>query len=306
MPGTISNLLSPLLDMADIAHHARNKKEIVRAFLPAKWVRPRILNEGSVTKSENSASDSAKMLRQTCNALREHAVNEQGRVEYAKLRQSDLFVRLQEQSLALENTRPDLLSDSERMAFWLNVYNVLSIHGVIALDVRKSVMEFPSFFRMVAYRIAHESLTPDDIENGVLRLNAPHPATHTRMFKAGDRRLAFCPLRLDPRIHAALVCASKSCPPVAFYDPERVDEQLTLAARNYVETNVSVDAQSRALLLPIAFRYFRNDFGGWPGIQDFILQHAGEPLKDQIRNAFHQNYRCVFQRYDWSLNDVIL
>lgn len=306
MAKTVGNWMAPLLDMADIARHAKNGKEIVRALLPAKWVSPLILNGGGTPAHECTAVEAAMSLRQTCNALKAAVVTDEGWVAYAELRGSDLFRQLEEQSLALEYARPEQLTDAERTAFWLNVYNVLSIHGVIALGVEKSVMEFPSFFRMVAYRIAHEVFTPDDVENGVLRCNAPHPATRTRMFKTGDPRLAFCPSKVDPRIHAALVCVSKSCPPVAFYDAENVDAQLSMAAHNYIECNVQVDAENKTVLLPIAFRYFTGDFGGWPGVKDFILRHAGESLRSQVAEALADDFRCVFQRYDWSLNSGLV
>ena len=81
------------------------------------------------------------------------------------------------------------------------MYNVLAIHGVIATGVRESVMEIPSFFGVVAYRVGNFVLTLDEIENGILRRNAPHPATGSRLFDDDDPRLALCPSRVDPRIH---------------------------------------------------------------------------------------------------------
>jgi hypothetical protein len=50
------------------------------------------------------------------------------------------------------------------------------------------------------------------------------------------------------------------------------------------------------------FRYFSEDFGGWPGVKDFILRHADDALRDQVSDALAHNFRRVFQRYDWSLN----
>ena len=94
----------------------------------------------------------------------------------------------------------DMSDDESRIAFWINLYNVLAIHGVLELGIRESVMEIPTFFGVVAYRVGDFVLTLDEIENGVLRRNAPHP--WTRAFtppSSAHRRAARRSRSMKPR-----------------------------------------------------------------------------------------------------------
>ncbi|MGB8328533.1 MAG: DUF547 domain-containing protein, partial [Polyangiales bacterium] len=178
-------------------------------------------------------------MRALGHRLKVEAIDPAGRVDYAKLRTSPTFTDLGNTSQLLRGIDPaEINDDADRTAFWINIYNVLAIHGVLAVRIRKSVMEIPSFFGRVAYQVGDFVLTLDEIENGVLRRNAPHPATRKRLFDDEDPRLELCPSRIDPRIHAALVCASTSCPPIAFYEASRLDDQLELATLHYIAAAV--------------------------------------------------------------------
>ena len=76
----------------------------------------------------------------------------------------------------LNNFSPSILKDDEeKKAFWTNIYNILIIHGVIELEVQRSVMEIVNFFRRIGYFIGGLFFSPDDIEHGILRSNKSHP-----------------------------------------------------------------------------------------------------------------------------------
>lgn len=76
----------------------------------------------------------------------------------------------------------------------------------------------------------------DDIEHGILRSNAIAPASIGALlklpflarpqFKKGDPRREYVVSPVDPRIHFALVCGAKSCPPIKLYTPDNLDEGL--------------------------------------------------------------------------------
>jgi len=294
-----------LRDAGDILRRARSPVELARALVPNQWLARRVLNEGAGTAPEVSASEAAEALRKLRNELKQEALDERGQVDYAKLRGSAIYVELVRTSELLRSVDPAGMSeDSSRIAFWINLYNVLAIHGVLALGIRESVMEIPSFFGVVAYRVGEHVLTLDEIENGVLRRNAPHPATKTRLFDDDDPRLALCPSRLEPRIHAALVCASTSCPPVAFYEASKLDAQLDLAALNYVASDVEIDDEARVVRVPITFRYYESDFGRLAGVRVFLLEHARGAQREALQAAFDAGYALDYHRYDWSLNAI--
>lgn len=297
-----SSLLGTLNDLTDVVRHARSGGEIVRGLMPSGMLKRKILNEGEAPATDAGGIDQA--LRRLRNQLKGEFLDE-GAVDYAGIKASPVYRELQETSRLLPHVHPTEFSQSERLAFWLNLYNVLAIHGIIALEIRKSVMEVPSFFHLVAYRVSDWVFTLDDIENGVLRRNRPHPAMKNLMFDADDPRMACCPREVDPRIHMALVCCAASCPPVAFYEAGQIDAQLEAATRNFVESEILIDEKKRELTLPLIFRYYEEDFGGWQGVGEFMLEHSEGEQHERIARAITDGYAARYQRYDWSLNHVI-
>lgn len=294
-----------LRDAGDVLKRARNPAELAKALVPNKWLTRKVLNDEAPLPVFASTSEVAETLRKLRNELKAEVLDDEGQVDYGRLAASNTYSEMQRVSGHLRAIDPTEMADDEtRIAFWLNVYNVLAIHGVLALGIRESVMEVPSFFGVVAYRVGDLVLTLDEIENGVLRRNAPHPATRARLFEDDDPRLELCPSHVDPRIHAALVCASTSCPPVAFYDAAKLDEQLEVAALNYVASDVEVDEGDRVIRIPITFRYYESDFGRAAGVRLFLLHHARGAQREALETAFQSNYDVEYHRYDWSLNSM--
>ncbi|RLB39004.1 MAG: DUF547 domain-containing protein [Deltaproteobacteria bacterium] len=294
-----------LRDAGDILKRARSPVELAKALVPNQWLARKVLNDEAPAASSASPTEIAQALRKLRNQLKTEALDEDGQVDYAKLRSSPTFAEMKRTSGLLQAIDPgEMTDDATRTAFWINLYNVLAIHGVLALGIRASVMEVPSFFGVVAYRVGDLVLTLDEIENGVLRRNAPHPATSSRLFDDDDPRLALCPSYVDPRIHAALVCASTSCPPVAFYEASKLDAQLELAALNYVATDVEVDDANRVVRIPITFRYYESDFGRAAGVRLFLIEHAQGAQREALEAAFEDGYELDYHRYDWSLNSM--
>ncbi len=295
-------------DALDVLRHVKSPKALMKAALGVSVRDRRVLNlrPSETLVKPPSAASLAQQLRALRNELKVEAIDDHGRVNYARLRSTALHRSLEEKSAQLRYVRPEQLSgDAERIAFFINVYNVLAIHGVLALKIEDSVMEQPAFFSTIAYQIGDWSFTPDELENGLLRRNAPHPVTHKRCFPEDAPQLAFCPSYVDPRIHAALVCASKSCPPVAFYEAEALDSQLDRASANYVQSEVRVDAERRILSLPIVFRYYAVDFGDADSLQNFLIEHADPAQGAALKDALQRGFKREFQRYDWSLNHFV-
>jgi hypothetical protein len=294
-----------LRDAGDILRRARNPAELAKALVPKQWLSRKVLNDEVSAAAGASPTEVAEALRKLRNELKQEALDESGHVDYTKLRTSSTFEEMKQATGLLHTIDPtEMTDDATRIAYWINLYNVLAIHGVLALGIRASVMEVPSFFGVVAYRVGDFVLTLDEIENGVLRRNAPHPATGARLFDDDDPRLALCPSHVDPRIHAALVCASTSCPPVAFYEPSKLDAQLELAALNYVASDVEVDDANRVVRIPITFRYYQADFGREAGVRLFLTEHARDAQRDALEAAFQSEYGFDYHRYDWSLNSL--
>ena len=276
--------------------------ELVQMALPASVRTRRVLNDGEPSPEGPAGLELVEALRRLRNQLEGDAYVEGG-VDYARLRGAPVYAELRELSRGLSTIRAtDLEDDARRLAFWINLYNVLMIHGVIELGINDSVMERPTFFTSVAYRVGAHTFTPDDIEHGVLRRNAPHPNNKTVYFDADDPRRVFMVDELDPRIHVALVCVAQSCPPIAFYDAEKLDAQLDLAAENFVNLSVNVDPGRRVVSMSPIFKWYEIDFGGAAGLRAFLSTYADEPLRDELQVAFDDGYAWEYGAYDWSLN----
>lgn len=227
-----------------------------------------------------------------------------GTVDYARLKESESYERYRACTGALVNfDQAQLNSREERLAFWINLYNALVIDAVIDFGLKGAVREDLGFFRRAAYMIGGLRYSADDIEHGILRGNRRHfhPAILLPQFAPDDPRLRYTIRPLDPRIHCALVCASRSCPPIATYDARRIDGQLDMAARAFVNGGgVTVDAGGTALRLSPIFGWYRRDFGGKDGIRKFLLQFLDE---GPARRALTERHcRLRYQQFDWSLN----
>ncbi|MDZ4764914.1 MAG: DUF547 domain-containing protein [Chloroflexota bacterium] len=270
-----------------------------------------VLNDGGAAAGMPSA-DIAARLRLAINQLAADGIDvERGTVDYARLAGTSAYAEYVEAARMLWSFDPASLETvAEKTAFWLNLYNALIIHAVIAFGVRRSINETRRAFDRAAYVVGGVRYSANEIEHGILRANAGHPLSIGGQFKHGDPRLAFALEKIDPRVHFALVCAARSCPPIAFYRVETLDAQLDLAARHFVgRGNLVVDHGKMRVSLSRIFSWYAHDFGGaWFGYRraDRLLKHIARYTND-IDCAFIEanaaRLSVRFMRYDWTLND---
>lgn len=195
---------------------------------------------------------------------------------------------------------------AEQQAFWINLYNLLVLDAVISFGVRHSVTEgfvgIVRFFRRAAYQIGGERSSLEDIEHGILRANRGHPFLPGAHFASTDPRLAHVVRPFDPRIHFALNCASRSCPPIRFYTPDALDSQLDMATRNFLANEVQLLPDRNELRLSRLFQWYQGDFGGRDGLIQFLSHHHPEAETRQRLAEQGQRPRLVYLPYDWGLN----
>ena len=177
------------------------------------------------------------------------------------------------------------------------------IDGIITLGIRSSVKEVIGFFRKVAYRIGGYIFCADDIEHGILRANRRPPGALCRRFGPFDRRRQFSLCGCDPRVHFALVCGSRSCAPIRFYTGEKIDEQLDLAARYFVNSSeVIVLPQEKKLLLSMIFKWYEVDFGGPDGVLSFVADYLMNEQDRRFILEEKDHIKMEYLFYDWNLN----
>lgn len=179
-----------------------------------------------------------------------------------------------------------------RKAYWLNAYNATVLRGVAEAPatVRNVLTYLPDggFFRARRWRLDGREMTLDAVENREVR-----------------------PVFRDARVHVALNCAARSCPPLraGAYTAAGVDAQLDAQARAYVNApgNVEVDAAARTVRVTQIFEWFRDDFAGAGGAVGWVRRYAGPPLRARLEAACGADGgRCAvsYRPYDWALNGV--
>ena len=232
---------------------------------------------------------------------------ERGSVSYRNIRGSDEFERYKGLTGKLRSfDLTTLKSREQRLAFWTNLYNTAVIHGIIELEIRQSVKEVHGFFDRITYDIGGHRFSLNDMEHGILRGNRRHPYRFFKPFKRGDPRLEFTVVPMDPRVHFALVCGARSCPPIGFYEAEQIDFQLELAAASFINSpQVKVSSQERTVLLSMIFKWYKADFGGNnQALMDTLLTHLDEGEKKDFLRQNRDRVRLRYQPYDWNLNQA--
>ncbi len=300
------SLRESLLDIVSGSDRARTLNP--STLLKAIQVAAPVLSKVEVPDSNPMDGDPAAELVDLLHEVLSSGLADQGEnVDYAALHVGALYHDFRRCTGKLRDFDPSTLPDrNSRLAFWINLYNTLVLDGVIALGVQRSVMERHAgmtFFRQAAYVVGGQRMSCDDIEHGILRANRGHPFYPGKQFNSSDPRLKWVIEPFDARVQFALNCASRSCPPIRVYLPEKLDSQLDLAARSYLATDVQIVPEKNALHLSSIFKWFSTDFGGREGVLDFLLAHLP---RDERRAWLMQNRRTMrlrYSRYDWRLNN---
>jgi hypothetical protein len=281
---------------------AQPEAPVTGRVLPAGRI---VLNEGDCPRDQGPERVAAD-LKNSINVMKGAFFDvKQGRVAYERMRASPLYDRYVEISRCLNRLDLDRLGDrTDRLAFWINLYNVLVIHGVIALGIVDSVKEVRNFFRRIQYRVGGLPFTPDDIEHGVLRGNARPPSALLKPFRGKDQRIAQVIEPLDPRIHFALVCASSSCPPIEVYTAADLDRQLTVSAQAFLGSGgAGLDKARDRVTLSRIFKWYAVDFG--PSQAErlrFIARFLHEPEDRDWLMDRADRVTVDYDEYDWRLN----
>ncbi|MCR9095277.1 MAG: DUF547 domain-containing protein [bacterium] len=191
-------------------------------------------------------------------------------------------------SAQLRAERPSRLGREEQLAFWINAYNVFTIDLIVEHYPVESIRDIGSFLFPVWDQdvaiVEGREVSLGDIEHEILR-------------KMGE-----------PRIHAAIVCASTSCPPLArtAFRAERLDAQLDAAMRRWLaspEKGVAIDRAGRSVRVSAIFDWFEEDFEAGGGVLATIARHVSTDDATWLRGPGREA-RIRHLDYDWTLNDV--
>jgi hypothetical protein len=229
---------------------------------------------------------------------------EKGRINYSNMRGTPQFNSYVRMAGFLKKYDLRSLRDrGQRLAFWINLYNTMVVHGVVELGIKQSVKERRGFFDRLKYDIGGYLFSLNDIEHGILRGNRRIPYRFWKAFARNDPRCDFVVSPIDVRMHFTLVCGSQSCPPIGFYTADEIETQLDLAAQSFINSKeVEIIPEERVVRISQIFKWYRADFGSRDDLIRFFVGY----LDDGERKDFLKNNKgrvqIRFNHYDWSLN----
>jgi len=260
-----------------------------------------------------SATELAALLRQSMLQLLENFSDpESGDVDYLAMRQSaewNLF-----RALAAELGQPRLQSQltsmapEERKAFFINIYNAMTFHGVTTFGRRSGVWYLYCFFitPAVSYRVAGIQVSLDHIEHGFLRARPDY-------FEAEDQELQrkLRMPKVDARIHMALNCGARSCPAIAVYSGKDLSSELDTAVAGFIadDGNVLITDNSKLQLgVTELFKMYLEDFidegekDTGKALAQWILPYATGEKKALLERATKEPVQLEWLPYDWETN----
>jgi hypothetical protein len=189
---------------------------------------------------------------------------------------------------ALQNVKVTALKADEQRAFWINLYNALTIDVVLDRYPVKTIKDISlggGFFASGPWKkplakVEGKALSLDNVEHDILR-------------KVWN----------DPRVHYAVNCASMSCPNLMAkaFTAANLDEMLTQGAKDYVNHPRGVRVGGSKVTLSRIYSWYRSDFGASDAeILRHIAKYAAPPLKKALAGI----ETIDGYDYDWSLNEA--
>jgi hypothetical protein len=205
-------------------------------------------------------------------ALLRKYVNAKGQVNYKGLKKE--LPKIQAYLSLLQNTPPQGdWSRADKMAYWINAYNAFTVKLILDNYPLTSIMKLDNgkTWDVKRIRIGNLSYSLNDIEHEQIR----------KQFN-------------DPRIHFAVNCAAKSCPPLLnkAWTAANLEADLERQTRAFVNNpQANLISVNQASLSKI-FEWYAADFGN---LADFLNRYS--PVKISGKTSIR------YQEYDWSLNE---
>ena len=186
------------------------------------------------------------------------------------------------------------LSKNDQLAYWINLYNISTVNVIVENYPVKSIRDISTdfishlnVFKKPYVQTRQGAISLDDVENEKLRNHF-----------------------MNPRIHFAINCAAKSCPPIRTepYVGSRVEDQLEDQTKAFLNGPHGVHLEKSGGVLHLhttkIMDWFKDDFEKWSvGRVKFIAFYSTPDKRKQIEAAANQ-VDLKFDDYDWSLNDA--
>ncbi|MDT0607113.1 DUF547 domain-containing protein [Croceitalea rosinachiae] len=227
-----------------------------------------------------------KAQKTELNSLSEHFLEKIKNGENTEQQQQQLA------NIELEELTTQLKTDTQKLAFWVNIYNA---YIQVILNKNPELYENRGdFFSRDQITIAKNEISFDKIEHGIIRrsqskiglgyVKKGFPDKFERLLRVENQ---------DYRIHFALNCGAKDCPPVGIYSPIRLNEQFAKSTELFLKQSSNYDSTENKVYVTSLFSWFRGDFGGKDGIQEILKKQGVIPTTDGVA--------IDYKDYNWTL-----
>jgi len=165
---------------------------------------------------------------------------------------------------------------SEKLAFYINTYNILVIEGMVEKSSVRSPLKTSSFFDRKIHSLSGQKVSLNQLENQIIR-----------------------PEFKDARVHFVLVCGALGCPPITefAYVPKSLDVQLEQQTAKALNDPGFIKVRDDKVMISQIFEWYAEDFGtGKAAILKYINGYRKTKLPSKPKLSYYQ--------YDWSPNAV--
>jgi len=164
-------------------------------------------------------------------------------------------------------------SKEDKLAYWINAYNAMTIDLIIRHYPTNSIKEIDKPWQQRYWKLGDKWYNLDEIEHQIIR-------------KMGE-----------PRIHFALVCAAKSCPKLynKAFTAKTLDSDLSKLTKEFLTDNSKNNISQNTIKLSKIFKWFAKDFKQDGSLIDFLNQYVDITISSKAKKSFKD--------YNWDLND---
>jgi len=210
--------------------------------------------------------------------------------DYARLKVSSAdSAKLKGYLKALAAVNTSTLSRNEAIAYYANLYNAVTIDLMLQNYPLSSIRKAKTYngekvsgligpWKKVKTSVNGETVSLDDVEHKILRVQYP-----------------------SPYVHYMVNCASVGCPNLlnTAWEADTLESVRKEAASAYINSPRGVIVTPKGLKVSSIFKWFKEDFGG----KDGVLKHIREYADADLAAAIDGGAKVVGYDYDWSLNE---
>ena len=217
--------------------------------------------------SQEAAADHAGL-----DSLLRKYVSDAGKVNYKGLKSDKEALYAYCKALS-DNPPQEGWTHEEKMAYWINAYNAFTLKLIVDNYPAKSILNFDGgkTWDVKRIRIGEKKYSLNNIENDILR-----------------------PQFKDARIHFAINCAAKSCPPLRnrAYAAATLDSTLEARTKAFINNPAFNTITASKARVSRIFEWYAGDFGD---LKKFLNKYADVQLKSSAV--------VTYTEYDWDLNE---